>query len=773
MAVALALSFVSIDASALALGRLNVQSALGEPLRAEINVTDISVAEAEGLKISIGSPESYKTSGMPYSTFLAGVSVSLQTRADGSYVVLLNSSKSMNDPFIDLLLEANWSSGRIVREYTVLLDPPLARQASSPVNSTAPQISSTPLLRSTLQAAPIIRNAAPAIAAAPVAPIPRQRSATVSRAESSAVSPGPGEQITVQRGDTASKIAVSYKPADVSLDQMLVALLRGNTDAFIGGNINRMKSGAVLALPSDSQIRAATPTEAAHIVKAQSTDFGDYRRRLAYNAPVSRTNASDRQASGKLQASVEERNAAATSPDKLKISQGGSTAMAADNNLAQSRQAQVTNDRATELAKNLDELKKLQSASESVTVPVASASTPTISGIPAVLAAPIVPIVSAAAETTAAASAPASLASASTKPKVTVADAVVAPESGFITGLLSNPLMLGAAALIAALIAFLLYRVLGRRRPSSADSVFFESKMPRDSFFGVSGGRQVDTNDRHSSVVSSLSYSPSQLDSSDVDPVAEADVYLAYGRDLQAEEILREAMRTHPERVAPFLKLLEIHAKRRDLRAFEALTNDINKLTGGTGPEWARAVELGRDMNKGNRLNQADVLTATATAPTISTPLSPASVSPVEPETQPPSPQFVHSVAPLDFDLDMPSASRHEVAPAPKTSVDVDAPLDTLSSPLQIIQPTASGFEFDMNWLSKHHTPGVPDTQPSHLASTEDPNEHPHAVKLSLARELQSIGDAEGARSLIREVASEGSGELQIKAKQLLAQLAN
>ena len=136
---------------------------------------------------------------------------------------------------------------------------------------------------------------------------------------------------------------------------------------------------------------------------------------------------------------------------------------------------------------------------------------------------------------------------------------------------MDNPLMLGIAALIALLVAFLLYRVLGRKRYDAGDSVFLESRLPKDSFFGATGGESVDTKDRGNSVISSLSYSPSQLDAGDVDPVAEADVYLAYGRDLQAEEILREALRVNPERIAIHVKLLEIHAKRRDVRAYEAL----------------------------------------------------------------------------------------------------------------------------------------------------------------------------------------------------------
>jgi pilus assembly protein FimV len=98
-------------------------------------------------------------------------------------------------------------------------------------------------------------------------------------------------------------------------------------------------------------------------------------------------------------------------------------------------------------------------------------------------------------------------------------------------------------------------------------------------------------------------YSPSQLDAAgDVDPVAEADVYLAYGRDLQAEEILKEAMRTQPQRVAIHAKLLEIYGKRRDVKAFELVATEAFNLTNGHGPEWEHICELGQDIDPSNAM---------------------------------------------------------------------------------------------------------------------------------------------------------------------------
>ena len=860
-AVALALGLVATEASALSLGRLNVQSALGEPLRAEIEVTEISAAEADGMKLNIASADAFRAAGVGYNAALSDVRTVLQRRADGRYVVRLTGNRALNDPFIDLLLEANWGSGRVVRDYTVLLDPPSSRQtatAAAQASPTAPQIGVAPRAAPPVVVQTAPRRQRPAAPAAEPAPAPANTVRTGS---------GEGQQVTVRPGDTASKIAGAYKPADVSLDQMLVALLRNNPDAFIGGNMNRMKAGAVINVPSAAQAGGTAPDEAKRTVTAQSRDFNDYRQQLAGNAPTSKVAGADRQAGGKIQTNVEDRNAAAASPDKLTISQGVAAKAAADK-LAQARQSQENSARVAELSKNITELNKLQTAAGTPApaatapaapggpaAPAASAPATPTAAAPASPAAAVTPAAPASAAVPAAnvpgvtvpvatpdavapaasspATAPATPSAAapeasSKAPAAAPAKAAPPPPQGFFAELMDNPLMLGGAALIALLIAFLLYRVLGRKRQDAGDSVFLESRIPKDSFFGASGGESVDTKNRHSSVASSLSYSPSQLDAGDVDPVAEADVYLAYGRVLQAEEILREALRTSPDRTAIHLKLLEIHAKRRDLRAYEALAADVHKLTGGAGNEWNRVVEMGRDLDPGNPLYQAGVRQAAAAAApveqAVTVPLD-LPTMPIVPEPVAPPPAFVPSVAPLDFDLDLskpaplapaaapvptpPSASLPPMpqarppAVAPEINyeqtvrgslgdghdVDLENDFDTAPAALEPITriatqpdedhtqpatlraglPGESGYiEFDMSAM----TGRAPlETERGGLESLDD-GESPHAIKLSLARELQAIGDAEGARSLVEEVAAEASGDLKAQARHLLTQLA-
>jgi len=165
-------------------------------------------------------------------------------------------------------------------------------------------------------------------------------------------------------------------------------------------------------------------------------------------------------------------------------------------------------------------------------------------------------------------------------------------------------MLLAGGALVALLAGLGVYKARQRGKTAEVDSAFLESRLQPDSFFGASGGQRVDTNDS-AATGSSMVYSPSQLDAADdVDPVAEADVYLAYGRDLQAEEILKEALRTHSGRIAVHQKLLDIYVKRRDAKAFETMANEAFKLTGGQSQDWARICEQGLTLDPTNALYQ-------------------------------------------------------------------------------------------------------------------------------------------------------------------------
>jgi pilus assembly protein FimV len=605
----------------LGLGPLNVQSALGEALRAEIEITSLSVEEAATLQMRVGSAETYRASGLELNPALAGARVEVVRLPDGRSVVRVTSDRAVVEPFIDLVLEANWASGRLVREYTLLLDPPTLRRAeAAPAAPTTPpaigaaprppvpapaRATPTPPPAMASAPPPAARPAAPPVAAASPAPAPSSEGA---------------ETVRVRPGDTLTGIATRTQPAGVSLDQMLVALFRANPQAFMGDNMNRLRSGAVLSVPTAEQAAGVAPPQARELIVAQSQDFNAYRQRLAGGTTMQAAAAPARQVTGQVQAQVEDRrDGGAPPPDRLTLSQdtgGGSPEAQVSAQGAQRDSAA----RLAELSRNVEELRRLQGAAEAVAAGTASApaAPPAVAeappGAPAmVAAAPPVQAQATTPTTDPAAAAPGAAAvnqpSPAPTPAATPAPTPAPAEASFVDSMLQNPLLVpGALVLVALLGGVGLWRVRSRRKASEETS-FVESRLQNDSFFGASGGQRIDTHEAApsssatSTGASSMSYSLSQLDAiGDVDPVQEAEVYLAYGRDLQAEEILKEAMRADPGRMAIRGKLLEVYAKRRDPKGFELLATQVFNLTKGQGDDWAHAQALGRSIDPDNAL---------------------------------------------------------------------------------------------------------------------------------------------------------------------------
>jgi pilus assembly protein FimV len=658
------LGLSATEVSALSLGRVTVLSALGEPLRAEIDVPNITAEEAASLKANAANPAAFAAAGLEYNAAMPGLQANLMRRADGRAFIRLSSDRAINDPFVDLILEASWSAGRIVRDYTMLFDPAsLKPAAATPTlpQTTAPAQASVPARVSPAPAGNANPDSAapaskPATVAAPVA---------IAKAPVVAAAPsGNAQQVIVKPGDSASKLALRNKASDVSLDQMLVAMLRSNPDAFTKGNLNRLRAGAVMDLPSADQAKLVPAAEASQTVIAQSKDFNAFRRGLADNAPKVAVEAPDRKATGAVEAKVDDKKASSNAADKLTLSKGALQAKADEAKIAKDRADKDSAARAAELAKNIADLTKLSAASSpkaaATPAPAAVASQPA--------SAPLAPKVEVAAP---AAPAPASSAAAlPAKSTASAAAHVPEPEVDLVDQLMENPtLPLVGGGLLALLGGFALYRrQQSKKRAAHVDSSFLESRLQPDSFFGASGGQRVDTAQDGNGDVSSLSYTNSQLGSADdVDPVAEADVYLAYGRDVQAEEILKEAVRQTPGRLAIHSKLLDVYAKRRDTENFQASANAAFKLVGADNPEWARICELGLSIDPENTLYQPGGATPSAfgnLSPSMDTlALGSDSTIPVSALAELPASQDTEGASDLDLDLDF-SAEEEAAASA-------------------------------------------------------------------------------------------------------------
>ncbi|WP_211172343.1 FimV/HubP family polar landmark protein [Massilia forsythiae] len=589
-------------ANAAGLGKLTVLSALGQPLRAEIELTSVSADEAAGLAAKLASPEAFKTANIEFNPALLSLRFNVEQRG-GRQFIRVSSTQPLNEPFVDLLLELSWNNGRLVREYTFLLDPAELRatQSAQVARSEAPQ-------RARSDAA----LAAPAQSADAVAPAdtPRSRRAA-RRAAASADEGGRGGagEYRVKPGDSLGRIATQLKPVDVSLDMMLVALYRANPEAFVGNNMNRLKSGRILSVPAGEAVRAIGDGEAHGVVVAHAADFNAYRNKLAGQVGASeatRTPPAGQSAAGKISAKVEERPTAANeSQDRLRLSKAAPSAPGAkagtastEDTIAKQKALEDAQARVKELERNVTDLEKLaevkSKAGADAQNKAAAAASP----------APAIKLDQPAAEQ---AAQPPARKLAPIKPVVKPAT----PEPGLLDFIMDNLTYLGAAAAVALLAAL---AVAQRRKKKPARTVVEPVAAgapaePAHSMFAETGGQSVDTN--NSVFNSSFAPSASQLDTNEVDPVAEADVYIAYGRDAQAEEILKEALRTHPDRMPVRLKLLEIYAARKDLRAFETQAGEVYGMTRGQGGEWAQAAALGLSIDPHNPLYAGNPVHAT------------------------------------------------------------------------------------------------------------------------------------------------------------------
>ncbi|MGH8796413.1 MAG: type IV pilus assembly protein FimV, partial [Caldimonas sp.] len=330
-AAAASLILAAPGAEALGLGRLSVQSALGESMRAEIEVTSMTAEEAANLRIRVAPPESYRAANVDYNPVLPTTRAVLERRPDGRQFVRLTSDRGVQEPFVDVILEISWATGRLVREYTLLFDPPIT--ARSTVRPSGPATAAAPTFTSPIiSAAPPMASAAPRAERRAAARPARPETATATEARMPArPTAAEANEYRVKSGDSLSRIAARTQRSGVSLDQMLVALFRANPQAFMDNNMNRLKAGVVLAVPPGDAALSVDPTQAREIITAQSADFSAYRQRLAGAVVPAKPEGNARQASGKVQASVEDRKqSAAATPDKLTLSKGSVASAAQD-----------------------------------------------------------------------------------------------------------------------------------------------------------------------------------------------------------------------------------------------------------------------------------------------------------------------------------------------------------------------------------------------------------------------------------------------------------
>ena len=247
------------------LGKLTLSSALGQPLKAEIDLVAVRDEESSSLTANLASQEAFRQAGISYKPFFSSLEIAIDKRANGDSYIRITSPNVINEPFLNMLVELSWASGRLMREYTVLLDPIDA----TPPEPVAPAIVDVPVAAVTavvdepeVQAEPVIEQVQPE----PV----------VVSESFSGDTYGP-----ISQGDTLSKIAQKISPDGANLNQIMIALFRANQGAFIANNINLLKVGEILHIPSASEIMQISEQEANTEVKVHVADWRDYKNELA------------------------------------------------------------------------------------------------------------------------------------------------------------------------------------------------------------------------------------------------------------------------------------------------------------------------------------------------------------------------------------------------------------------------------------------------------------------------------------------------------------
>lgn len=276
-----------------------------------------------------------------------------------------------------------------------------------------------------------------------------------------------------------------------------------------------------------------------------------------------------------------------------------------------------------------------------------------------------------------------------------------------------------------------------------------------------------------------------------IDPVAEADMYLAYGRDVQAEEVLQTALRQQPAQLPVYVKLAEIYTKRQDSQALERLARDMQSAAPQPSPEWQQVMAMGMQLAPANAFfaaaAAAEAATDAAAMPTDATyatrPGNATSAVQAMPAAETseagdtPAAATVTEPNSLDLDiagLNLPAAVQAEAAAATAPvhvheAPDVPLPAEDTATAVAPLEPEAGSLEVDLGSLDLDL--GVPPTSAAPAQPVHNHADDPLSTKLALAQEFQTIGDSEGARALIEEVLAQATGPLQARAQQMLSEL--
>jgi len=609
----------------LGLGDIELHSALNQPLNADIGLLDINATSLDRIQVSLAGRDEFEKLGLDRPSFLSSIKMELRKDESGRQFINLSSTQAIREPFVDVLLAVSWPQGRLVKEYTMLLDPPVFLDApAAPVNAPATGVTTTE--RGNLSEAntgPVAKASTPASSreAASVSPKPG-----FSREADGALSYGP-----VQRSDTLWSIAQTYKGEDgVSAPQIMMALLRDNPEAFYDKNVNELKAGYVLRIRHTETISAMSQAAAEAEIRRQYSVWRAAKEGRPLNVPVEPDASSGAALDTSVEdgvagpgphlelASAESGNMGATAgvaTDGAAVGKGPATradllaAIEATDVAQQENKAlrerlailekQMANMRRLLVLKG-DTLTALQANGTEAVVP--SQDIADVTADNAETAQPDTNKTDTTAVVAAAADA---------EKKATPVTEPVA-EEGLLDQLLGEYwwYALSGGGVLLLLLALLAKRRQGMKDDidlaagySDAEEAVVDVSVPASASEEVYASSETESEEGAVTAatllddVQSSQYGGSNIDDEDIDTLSEADVYLAYRRFDKAEHLLSDALQQEPDRHDLQLKLLEVYAKSENKEAFVLRAEALQVLLNDDESEvWSKVTKLGQPL---------------------------------------------------------------------------------------------------------------------------------------------------------------------------------
>lgn len=817
---------------ALGLGDINVRSGLNQPLEAEIPLLSVASDEIDTLNVGLASPGAFEQAGVERPFHLTQLRFKVEQKGGKPYIHAY-SQEPIKEPYLQYLLEVNWRGGRLVKEFTVLLDPPtLAEIAPPPIRAPKAEVA-TPAPVMPTEPAPTPAHEAPAEISPPapaaVAPEPTIPPVSGSRASE------PREDYTVKPGETLWSIAQKLKPDDtVSAQQIMLAILKQNPDAFLNKNVNTLKAHAVLTIPDFDAIIALTKDEAKGIVKEHNAGWKASSQKPAVAdakpAEPQTKSAPEPETGGKLKlvAPAEEVKPAPPAAVAGTLATGSPDSPPATTNTlppatpttaspsatvstpppsAAAPTSTSTTDTAMQAAE-LDRVhKELTLANEAVearrqendelrsrlaALEEQTASTQRLIKLKdeelAALQAKMKGIEQG--RQSLATNDAANADSGAEKPQLAADTAGESSLEAMWSALIGNPLGQGMVAAVGLLLVSMLWLI--KRRHEANTFVAEERVEPMVA-------AQTFTTEAPAPAVTAPAPEVT-------DPLDEAEAYIHHQRYAEAETVLKQAIANEPERNELRLKLLEVYSRTKDVEAFTSQARDLHDhLRGHDGPLWDKVLAMGKELDPNEPLfggqppavTGLEGLTGFAANETLEVPPSPPPA--VEPGGSWLDREHTGNVIEFDQTSLTPSAVEQAASAAGQSEPNLleGSPAQTEASPLQPFEPQPSseqaptwsfdtaqdkGLDYPLDLDLEKEAERLADAgaesaplpegdRPSYLESGELTAEDEVATKLDLARAYMDMGDPDGAQGILDEVMKEGNESQRREAEELLRKI--